>query len=67
MENFYWVEIQYDDDENADTSKLRLSCLQTTRKRQKQESSEKFPASFSLLVLWNLTRVLYSIRKTYLT
>lgn len=50
MENFYWVKIQYDDDENADTFKLRSSCLQTARKKQKQESSEKFPASFPLSV-----------------
>ena len=51
---------------NADISKLRSSCLQTARKKRKRKSNEKFPASFSLLVLWNLTRVLYSIRTTYL-
>lgn len=67
MENFYWVEIQYNDDENADTSKLRLFCLQTAKKKQRRKSSEKFPASFQLLKLWNSTRALYSIRMTCLT
>lgn len=66
-ERFYWVKIQYDDDVKCRHFQPRSSCLQTARKKQRRKSSKKFLESFPLSEWWNLTRALYSIRKTYLT
>lgn len=65
-ERFYWVGIQYDDDKNAGAFKPRSFCLQTARRKQKQELSEKFPESSPLSTWWNSIRALCSIYKIYL-
>lgn len=49
MENFYWVKIQYDDDEKCRHFQAPLYCLRITRMKRKLKSSEKFPESFPSL------------------
>lgn len=66
MENFYWVEIQYDDDEKCRHFQTPFVLFANSKKEAKAKIEREVPGKFFVVSIVDLTRVLYSIRTTYL-